>query len=90
MYVPVGAPCNICEPDTNRYAGIMRMKQDGSNLEVFARGVRNSVGFDWDPASKLWFTDNGRDALGDEIPSDELNHAAKPGHTLQLSVLPPR
>jgi glucose/arabinose dehydrogenase len=80
LYVPVGAPCNICEPDASRYANIMRMKQDGSSLEVFARGVRNSVGFDWDPASKeLWFTDNGRDALGDEIPSDELNHAAKSG-----------
>jgi len=79
LYVPVGAPCNICEPDAS-HANIMRMKPDGSNLEVFARGVRNSVGFDWDPAGKgLWFTDNGRDAMGDEIPSDELNHAPRPG-----------
>ncbi len=80
LYVPVGAPCNICEPDPDRYANIMRMKPDGSGLEVFARGVRNSVGFDWHPASgELWFTDNGRDWLGDELPADELNHAPKPG-----------
>jgi glucose/arabinose dehydrogenase len=80
LYVPVGAPCNICEPDPDRYANIMRMKPDGSNLEVFARGVRNSVGFDWDPVGhELWFTDNGRDTLGDEIPSCELNHAPKEG-----------
>jgi glucose/arabinose dehydrogenase len=80
LYVPVGAPCNVCEPDTNRYANIMRMKPDGSNLEVFASGVRNSVGFDWDPQTKeLWFTDNGRDMLGDDVPPCELNHAPKPG-----------
>jgi glucose/arabinose dehydrogenase len=78
LYVPVGAPCNICEPDSNRYANIMRMKPDGSGLEVFARGVRNSVGFDWDPKTKeLWFTDNGRDLLGDDVPSDELNYAPR-------------
>jgi glucose/arabinose dehydrogenase len=52
LYVPVGAPCNICNPDSNRYANIMRMKPDGSGLEVFARGVRNSVGFDWCPATR--------------------------------------
>jgi glucose/arabinose dehydrogenase len=80
LYVPVGAPCNICEPDPSRYANIMRMKPDGSSLQVFARGVRNSVGFDWDPTTgELWFTDNGRDMLGDDIPSCELNHAPKPG-----------
>lgn len=80
LYVPVGAPCNICDPDPNRYANIMRLKADGSGLEVFARGVRNSVGFDWHPESKeLWFTDNGRDWLGDDVPSDELNHAPRPG-----------
>jgi len=76
LYVPVGAPCNICEPDPARYANILRMKPDGSQLQVFARGVRNTVGFDWDPESgELWFTDNGRDMLGDDIPPDELNHA---------------
>ena len=76
LYIPVGAPCNICEPDSERYANIMRMNPDGSGLEVVARGVRNSVGFDWQPQTgALWFTDNGRDTLGDDAPPDELNHA---------------
>jgi len=80
LYVPVGAPCNICEPDPQRYANILRMNPDGSAVEVFARGVRNSVGFDWHPQTgELWFTDNGRDQLGDDLPPDELNHAARPG-----------
>ena len=80
LYVPVGAPCNICEPDPNRYAVITRMKSDGSGAEVFARGIRNTVGFDWHPATKeLWFTDNGRDRMGDDVPPDELNRAPKPG-----------
>jgi len=80
LYVPVGAPCNICEPDPDRYANIMRMNPDGSGLEVYARGVRNSVGFDWHPQTKeLWFTDNGRDSLGDDVPDDELNHARSAG-----------
>ena len=79
LYVPVGAPCNICNPD-ERFANIQRMKPDGSAMEVVARGVRNSVGFDWSPTdSSLWFTDNGRDMLGDDLPSDELNHVLKPG-----------
>ena len=81
LYVPVGAPCNICDPDSNRYANIMRMRVDGAAGEpqVWARGVRNSVGFDWHPKSReLWFTDNGRDMLGDELPSDELNRAPLP------------
>ena len=80
LYVPVGAPCNICEPDADRYATIMRMNADGSGLETFARGIRNTVGFDWDPRTReLWFTDNGRDWLGDDSPPDELNHAQKAG-----------
>lgn len=80
LYVPVGAPCNICEPDPDRYALIHRMDPDGRHREVFARGVRNTVGFDWHPATgELWFTDNGRDMLGDDVPPDELNHAAKGG-----------
>jgi glucose/arabinose dehydrogenase len=80
LYVPVGAPCNICEPDPDRYAVITRMNPDGSSFEVYARGVRNSVGFDWDPVTReLWFTDNGRDMLGDELPADELNHAPRAG-----------
>lgn len=79
LYVPVGAPCNICEPDS-RHALISRIKPDGSAYELFASGVRNSVGFDWDPRSReLWFTDNGGDMLGDDLPSDELNHAPRAG-----------
>jgi glucose/arabinose dehydrogenase len=80
LYVPVGAPCNICEPDPDRYANIMRMNADGSGLETFARGIRNSVGFDWDPRTRdLWFTSNGRDRLGDDVPPDTLNHATRAG-----------
>jgi glucose/arabinose dehydrogenase len=80
LYVPVGAPCNICERNPDRYAVIMRMRPDGTSLETFARGVRNTVGFDWHPATKeLWFTDNGRDWLGDDQPPDELNRAPQPG-----------
>ncbi|HTL76003.1 MAG TPA: sorbosone dehydrogenase family protein [Casimicrobiaceae bacterium] len=80
LYVPVGAPCNICEPDRDRYANIMRMNPDGSGLEVYARGIRNSVGFDWDPRTgALWFTNNGRDNMGDDVPPDTLNVAPKAG-----------
>jgi glucose/arabinose dehydrogenase len=80
LYVPTGAPCNVCEPDPQRYAQIARMNPDGSDFEVFAQGIRNSVGFDWDPRTReLWFTDNGRDLLGDEVPPDELNHATRAG-----------
>ncbi|HEX9870088.1 MAG TPA: PQQ-dependent sugar dehydrogenase, partial [Candidatus Tectomicrobia bacterium] len=80
LYVPVGAPCNICERNPDRYAVIMRMQRDGANLETFARGIRNTVGFDWHPVTKeLWFTDNGRDWLGDDQPPDELNYAPQPG-----------
>ena len=80
LYVPVGAPCNICEPDPDRYANIMRMNADGSGLETYVRGIRNSVGFDWDPRTgDLWFTSNGRDLLGDDIPPDTLNHATRAG-----------
>ncbi len=79
LYVPVGAPCNVCDPQAP-YASITRLKPDGSAMEVYARGIRNSVGFDWDPRTKeLWFTDNGRDMMGDDMPSDELDHAPKPG-----------
>lgn len=80
LYVPVGAPCDICEPNPDRYAAIMRLRPDGSGLETFARGIRNTVGFDWHPATReLWFTDNGRDWLGDDLPPDELNTAPRPG-----------
>lgn len=75
LYVPVGAPCNVCKRN-DPFAGIERMDADGSKLEMFARGVRNTVGFDWHPVTKqLWFTDNGRDNLNDTTPPDELNCA---------------
>ena len=80
LYVPVGAPCNICNDNEKdkRFASIMRMNPDGSELEVYAHGIRNSVGFTWHPETKeLWFTENGRDMLGDDIPPDELNIATK-------------
>lgn len=80
LYVPIGAPCNICESRDPRFASITRMKPDGSGQEVFASGVRNTVGFDWHPqAHDLWFTDNGRDMMGDDVPADELNRAPKAG-----------
>ncbi len=82
LYIPVGAPCNIClkENEDIRYASITRLNSDGSEFEVFARGIRNTVGFDWHPSTnELWFTDNGRDMLGDNIPPDELNHAPVQG-----------
>ncbi|MBN8281606.1 PQQ-dependent sugar dehydrogenase [Zoogloea sp.] len=80
LYVPVGAPCNVCEKDEGTYANIQRIRPDGSGAEVVARGVRNTVGFDWHPQDgRLWFTDNGRDMLGDDVPSDELNRLSRPG-----------
>ena len=80
LYVPVGAPCNVCTRNDKRYASLLRMNADGSQLEVFAEGIRNTVGFDWHPDTKeLWFTDNGRDNLGNDVPPDELNLAPKPG-----------
>jgi len=79
LYIPVGAPCNICDTDDTRSAKIYRMNPDGSQLEEVARGVRNTVGFDFHPSTKqLWFTDNGRDELGDNTPSCELNVVTKP------------
>lgn len=82
LYVPVGAPCNVCdhEDDNERFSTIMRMNLDGSDLEVFARGIRNSVGFDFHPdTGALWFTNNGRDMLGDERPPDTLHRAPEAG-----------
>jgi glucose/arabinose dehydrogenase len=79
LYVPVGAPCNIC-PVNGLHGTITRLDADGGKPEIVARGVRNSVGFDWQPqTNELWFTDNGRDWLGDDSPPDELNHLARPG-----------
>jgi glucose/arabinose dehydrogenase len=79
LYVSVGAPCNICLPD-ERHGVIQRMNVDGSAIETVARGVRNSVGFDWSPLDRtLWFTDNGRDLLGDDLPADELDRVTRSG-----------
>lgn len=80
LYVPVGAPCNICESKKAVYASITRMNKDGSEFEIFAEGIRNTVGFTWHPETKeMWFTDNGRDMMGDNLPPCELNHAPKAG-----------
>ena len=80
LYVPIGAPCNVCEPKDKLFGTITRMNKDGSGFEIFASGIRNSVGFDWHPETReLWFTDNGRDMLGDNLPPDELNHAPHGG-----------
>jgi glucose/arabinose dehydrogenase len=79
LYVALGAPCNICEPEAP-YGSIARMNPDGSEFEIYARGVRNSVGLAFHPGNgQLWFTDNGGDGMGDNIPSDKLNHAGKAG-----------
>ncbi len=78
LYISIGAPCNIC--NEAGFAGIVRMNADGSERETYAEGVRNSVGFTWHPETgELWFTDNGRDMLGDDLPPDELNHASVAG-----------
>jgi glucose/arabinose dehydrogenase len=77
LYMSIGVPCNICEIDTGKYGLIRRQNLDGSNIEIVARGVRNSIGFDWHPQTKeLWFTDNGRDWAGDAGPEEELNRVA--------------
>jgi glucose/arabinose dehydrogenase len=95
LYFPVGVPCNICE-SPEPYGSILRMKPDGTGLEVFAQGIRNTVGFTWHPdTGALWFTDNGRDQLGDESPNDELNVAPRAGlhfgnpYCLEGSILDP-
>lgn len=79
LYMSVSAPCNVCQ-SPSMVSAIVRMKPDGSGMEMFAEGVRNSVGFDWHPVTReFWFTDNGRDMLGDDVPGDELNVAPKAG-----------
>ncbi len=82
LYVPVGAPCNICErsAEDERFATITRMEADGSNREIHAKGVRNTVGFTWHPETgEMWFTDNGRDMMGDDVPPCELNRITEFG-----------
>ena len=79
LYVPVGVPCNVCDP-REPHGTITRFGLADATMEIFARGVRNSVGFDFHPGTgELWFTDNGRDWMGDDQPPDELNHAPRPG-----------
>lgn len=74
LYTAVGAPCNICKPEQEIYTSLVRLNPDGSDLEILARGIRNTVGFDWQPETDaLFFTENGRDYLGDDVPPDELN-----------------
>ena len=88
LYVPFGAPCNICEP-SDEYAQIRRYNADGSGMEVIARGVRNTQGFAWHPVTKeMWFTDHGRDWMGDDAPEDELNRMSQGRRELRLPVLP--
>lgn len=78
LYVPVGAPCNVCLSENPVYASLTRMNPDGSGMEVIQHGIRNTVGFDWHPVTgELWFTDNGRDLMGDDMPSCELNRATQ-------------
>lgn len=86
LYVPVGAPCNICETnggekfDNPEYSSIMRYDLETGEREWVARGVRNSVGFDWHPQSgEFWFSDNGRDWMGDDIPPCEINRVSETG-----------
>jgi glucose/arabinose dehydrogenase len=80
LYVPVGAPCNVCAPPGPLHATITRLDVGGGRPEVVARGVRNSVGFDFQPGTgALWFTDNGRDWLGEDQPPDELNLLSRVG-----------
>jgi glucose/arabinose dehydrogenase len=80
LYVPVGAPCNKCDRERPIYASITRLRPGGGDPEIVARGVRNTVGFDWQPGTGvLWFTENGADRMGDDTPPDELNRAPRAG-----------
>ena len=79
LYFPVGAPCNICDP-SDKYSQIFRINLDGSGLESVVKGMRNTVGFDWHPKTKeLWFGDNQRDWLSEDLPNDELNRVTQSG-----------
>lgn len=79
LYVPVGVPCDLCA-EREGYGVILRLDADGTGMETFARGLRNTVGFDWHPETgELWFTDNGTDSMGDDIPPDELNRVPEAG-----------
>ena len=90
LYVPIGANCNICEPDPVKYAQIFRINADGTGMEIVARGVRNTVGFDFHPRTKeLWFTDNQRDWLSEDMPHRRAQPRRQPRQgQLRLSLLP--
>lgn len=78
LYISIGVPCNVC--DEEGYGVLARLDKNGKNFEVIARGVRNSVGFTWHSQTRqLWFTDNGRDWMGDDSPPDELNRLSRTG-----------
>ena len=78
LYISEGVPCNVCDEDDQRYGTILRL--NNGVLEIFADGVRNSVGFDWHPETdEMHFTDNGRDWMGDDIPPCELNRVSAKG-----------
>jgi glucose/arabinose dehydrogenase len=80
LYVPVGAPCNVCKAKDPIFASITRLSPDGKSRDIFASGIRNTVGFDWHPRTHvLWFTENGRDEMGDDVPDDELDRAPRAG-----------
>ncbi len=80
LYFGVGAPCNVCLMENPIYATLCRIKPDGTEFEIVANGIRNTVGFDWHPETRvLWFTENGRDGMGDNVPPDELNKITQPG-----------
>ena len=80
LYVPVGAPCNICKSDKEIYASLTRLDTDTKKMDIVQHGIRNTVGFTWHPEDKkLWFTENGGDRMGDDIPACELNHAPQEG-----------
>ncbi|WP_428034606.1 PQQ-dependent sugar dehydrogenase [Amphritea sp.] len=80
LYFNLGAPCNICLSEDPRFASIMKLNLESGQQSIVARGIRNSVGFSWHPlTNELWFSDNGRDNLGDDRPDDELNRLTQPG-----------
>ena len=80
LFMNIGVPCNVCEFDRDRFAMIVSFRPDGSDRRVEARGIRNSVGFDWHPATReLWATNNGRDWAGNEMPNDTLHRIRRPG-----------
>ena len=80
LYVPVGAPCNICLSEDPRFAALLRMDPNTGAAIIYASGIRNTVGFAWHPTTgELWFSDNGRDLMGDDVPPEEINVASAPG-----------